>query len=99
VKIGCTAVANETLALPHVHAPATHVWPTAQEFPQAPQLLVSVCVSAHTAPQTMPPPGQMQADAWHVVPWAQTVPQAPQLAGSVAVLRHCPLQSDVPAGH
>jgi hypothetical protein len=34
----------------HVHFPATHVAPSAQVLPQAPQFLVSVCSSIHPTP-------------------------------------------------
>jgi len=61
VRIGCTAPENETLALPQVQVPLEHVWPGAQTLPHAPQLLVSLAVSAQTDPHKVPPLAHTQA--------------------------------------
>jgi hypothetical protein len=98
VKIGCTAAANDTLALPHVHAPPLQVCPRAQAFPHDPQLLASVCVSTHAPLQSSLPPAHAQAPPAHDVPLGQTLPHPPQLLGSVVVSMQVPLHAAVPVG-
>jgi hypothetical protein len=71
VKIGWTAPENDTLG-PQVHMPDEHVWPRAQALPHLPQLFVSLEVSAHVLPQSVPPFGQMQLPDWHVWAFGQT---------------------------
>lgn len=76
------------VGIPHV----PHCWP------QAPQLLGSVCKSTQA-----PAAGQKICKELHVppvqrpfvqvVPPPQTCPQAPQLLGSEVVLTHAPLQA------
>src|SRR5205823_14393630 len=82
----------------HIHCPLTQVWPEAQTFPQAPQLLRSVCSLTHIPLQQLWPEGQspcepqVQAPLTHVSPEAHTCPQAPQLLASLWVFLQVPLQ-------
>jgi hypothetical protein len=52
-------------------------------LPQVPQLLVSLAVSAHELPHSVPPFEQTQVPLWQVCAVGQTCPQVPQLATSV----------------
>ena len=83
------------------HALETQSWPTAQAFPQEPQLATSEVVSTHEVPQRSGvATGQVQTPERH--DWAsegQTLPQVPQLATSVAVSTHeAPQRSGVATG-
>lgn len=83
---------------PHIvrHAPATHTPPEPQEFPHAPQLLGSVCVSTHEGPQSVR--GRPQLPGTHRLARQSSfgphrLPQVPQLVRSLVVSVHWPLQS------
>ena len=74
----------------HLHAPAWHVLPPVQTFPQPPQLLLSDWLSLHEPVQQMPPLPRLVM---------QLVVQAPQAVLSVFRFLQTPLQSVRPEGH
>jgi hypothetical protein len=87
-----------------LQAPATQAAEpllTMQTFPQAPQLLGSVCSFTQEAPHSTCPAGQEaeQTPRLQVVPVLQTVPHAPQLLLSVCSFTHVPLQFVCPEPH
>lgn len=93
---------------PALQVPAVQLSPAAQAWPQDPQLLLSVRVSAHVPPQHACPaashgtPPQVQAPATQVSPAAQACPHDPQFSGSFEVSRHVEtpfaVQQSYPAG-
>jgi hypothetical protein len=100
-------------AQPATHVPPVHVVPGAQRMPHAPQLTLSLCVSAQVAPHCESPAAHVQPPFTQLAPVGHWVAQAPQLSGSVVVSTHAlpqarsgevqlapqtpPLQSGVPA--
>lgn len=71
-----------------------------QRFPQAPQLLTSLCVSTHIPLQSCLGAAQVgtQAPAVHDCPIGHARPHAPQLLGSVCVSTQAPPQTCRGAG-
>ena len=72
--------------------------PTAQTFPQTPQLLESVWMFTQGPPGAHRcwPDGQEHTPAVHVIPDGQALPHAPQLAGSDAEFTHMREQHKLP---
>jgi hypothetical protein len=94
-----------------LHVPLLQVSPAGQTLPQVPQLLTSVAVLVHAAPQKFgvavgqqldpegtSPLGQAQVPLWQLSGAVQVAPQAPQLALSVPSLTHTPAQFRVGSG-
>jgi hypothetical protein len=77
-----------------MHDPATHVFPDAQAFPQAPQFAVDVVGSTQTPEQRICGLVQetTQFPALHVFPDGQALPQAPQFAVDVVGSTQAPEQ-------
>ncbi len=63
----------------HAQAPVVQVAPVGHARPQAPQLVLLVCVFTQVPPQSVWPVGQPQRPAVQVWPPPQRTPQAPQL--------------------
>jgi hypothetical protein len=74
--------------MPALQPPLTHL------RLQAPQWLVSFCVSIHSLPQRDLPAGQTtwQAPLMHCAPGPHSTPQPPQLCTSLAVVTQAPWQ-------
>jgi hypothetical protein len=89
VKIGCTVVAYDTLAVPHAHTPALQACPGAHAFPHVPQLVI-VLFATHVPPHAMVPDGHSHLPALHAWPLAHATQVAPQWVGSVWLLTHAP---------
>ena len=87
-----------------MHVPSVHASPTAQAWPQDPQLAGSVCVVVQVPPHDDQPTGHAQPDATH---WAtppstegsHAFPHAPQSCPSWVVSTHEPLQLVNPVAH
>jgi hypothetical protein len=75
-------------AQPATHIPPVHVVPGAQRMPHAPQLALSLCVSAQVAPHCESPAAHVHAPLTQLAPVGHCVAQAPQLSGSVVVSTH-----------
>jgi hypothetical protein len=99
------------VAPPHLHKPPTHVDPSPQRLPHAPQLLMSESRLLQPAvpqqlcpiPQAAPVGRQPHCPFAHTVPLAHCVPHAPQLRGSAWVPthsepQHVPAHSDGVSG-
>jgi hypothetical protein len=91
VELSTTHVPLQLCVPPgHAQAPAWHVIPPAQTFPQAPQLLLSadsvVQMRLAPVPHMAWPVGQAHVPAVQTSLAAQAFPQPPQLAWSVAGL-------------
>jgi hypothetical protein len=66
-----------------VQTPLTQIWSVPQAWPQAPQLVASLCRLTQPPLQGVVPVGQTQAPLTQTWLAPQTWPQAPQFSGSV----------------
>jgi B12-binding domain/radical SAM domain protein len=76
-----------------VHRPAEQVSPALQRVPQAPQLLVSVCVLTHEPPHEVVPDAQAQRPPEQPVPELHGLLQRPQWSALVLVSVSQPLDA------
>jgi hypothetical protein len=84
-------MSGEAQVVPQV--PPEQTWPLWQGWLQLPQLALSVVMSTHDEPHSMPVVHwPLQVPATQTVPLPQAMPHAPQLAGSLAVSVQAPLQ-------
>jgi len=70
----------------------TQLWPAAQAFPQAPQLLASVWALTQLPEQSVYPVAQTHAPLLHTKLGPQACPHPPQLLTSPCMFTQVPLQ-------
>jgi hypothetical protein len=78
------------------HTPAWQVWLARHAVQEAPQFMLSVCVSTQAPAHNDCPAGQppvMQALFTQICPLAQATPQPPQWSALLEVMAHMPLHS------